>query len=245
MLVAVVQTLNAAGDDDPTCSLLDESGTISGMIHSDVMVEHGARIQPGTVLVLSNVAILITIRKHYVNITRKNIAAIYWSSVGTTKGKGGPGPGVFSKIVYKLTPEDVMNSFSQINREEAQALRRAKELERQAVLEASGGQMQEYANTGAQNPHQISRPPRMQVSQPQFRQPVPGPSNPYRANTSAPRPTVIQNIPPRQHPPVIRSYSEATSHQERLIQNPGTPLAQSESNDLLDDLDEESLFGDF
>ena len=67
-----------------------------------------------------------------------------------------------------------MNSFSQINREEAQALRRAKELERQAVLEASGGQMQEYANTGAQNPHQISRPPRMQVSQPQFRQPVPG-----------------------------------------------------------------------
>ena len=70
-----------------------------------------------------------------------------------------------------------MNSFSQINREEAQAVRRAKELERQAVLEASGGQIhqQEYAaNTGANNFNQISRPPRMQVSQPQFRQPVPG-----------------------------------------------------------------------
>jgi len=247
MLVAVVQTLNAAGDDDPTCSLLDESGTISGMIHSDVMVEHGSRIQPGTVLVLSNVAILITIRKHYVNITRKNIAAIYWSSVGTTKGKGGPGPGVFSKIVYKLTPEDVMNSFSQINREEAQAVRRAKELERQAVLEASGGQIhqQEYANTGAHNFNQVSRPPRMQVSQPQFRQPVPGPSNQYRANTSAPRPTVIQNIPQRQHPPVITNNSEATSHQGRPNLSPGTALAQSENNDLLDDLDEESLFGDF
>ena len=70
-----------------------------------------------------------------------------------------------------------MNSFSQINREEAQAVRRAKELERQAVLEASRGQIhqQEYAaNTGANNFNQISRPPRMQVSQPQFRQPVPG-----------------------------------------------------------------------
>ena len=52
-----------------------------------------------SVLVLSNVAILITIRKHYVNITRKNIAAIYWSSVGTTKGKGGPGPGIFNSLL--------------------------------------------------------------------------------------------------------------------------------------------------
>ena len=71
-----------------------------------------------------------------------------------------------------------MNSFSQINREEAQAVRRAKELERQAVLEASGGQIHQQqecaANTGANNFNQISPPPRMQVSQPQFRQPVPG-----------------------------------------------------------------------
>jgi len=263
MLVAVIQTLDLSSTD-PTCQLLDQSGSIAGMIHSDVMVQFGSRIQPGSVLVLSNVAILMMVRNHYVNITMKNIAAVYWAKDVATDGQaavsGAASAGVFSEIVFRLTDGDVMEAQRQLNREEAQAVKRAKELERQAVAQATAVGHQAVAGPGG-----AVNIPRMQTPLPPFRPPTSGPRTPVRPVIQPPHHSVGgRNIRPQ-----MSNNSNSRSvqqHQHQVNQRPLAAAAatsrnqvgaavecrssvngqsSSESNELLDGLDEESLFGDF
>ena len=233
MLVAVVQTLDLKGDD-PTCQLMDESGTIAGMIHGDVMSEHGSRIQPGSVIVLSNVAVLIgSLRKHYVNITRKNVASLYWNKTSSETGQ----TSVHSRVAFGLTDEDVMANFAQINREEAQALKRAKELERQAVAAAE-------ASAAAASP---SVPPRMHTPQPPpFRAPS-FKSPPTSQAVMQPRVSNPQLQATNKPPPVINPQPSANVIQSNTATaSTSSVTSGGESSDLLlDGLDEESLFGDF
>ncbi|CAB4059828.1 CAMK1 [Lepeophtheirus salmonis] len=73
------QSLPGSTAPDPTCSLVDPSGSINGMIHRAVMEKYRVHLSIGSILVLRNVAVLMTLRNHYVNVTLNNLLSIYQS----------------------------------------------------------------------------------------------------------------------------------------------------------------------
>ncbi|XP_040579649.1 uncharacterized protein [Lepeophtheirus salmonis] len=78
ILFVVIKSIDTAAPD-PTCSLVDPSGSINGMIHRAVMEKYRVHLSIGSILVLRNVAVLMTLRNHYVNVTLNNLLSIYQS----------------------------------------------------------------------------------------------------------------------------------------------------------------------
>merc|ERR1719186_62017 len=62
---------------DPMVMLMDMEGKVEGSMHREVVDQFGKDIAVGTVLLLHKVAVLVTARTEYVNITINNLVAIY------------------------------------------------------------------------------------------------------------------------------------------------------------------------
>ena len=62
------------------------------------MEEYGPYMLPGTVLVLKNIPVIMTVRHHYMALTVNNLVAMY-------KPKGLHQTGIWAKEVCKLTKE--------------------------------------------------------------------------------------------------------------------------------------------
>jgi len=65
---------------DPMVMLVDVEGKVEGSMHRDVIEQFGKEVRVGSVLVLQRVAVLVTARKEYVNITLNNLVSIYTKS---------------------------------------------------------------------------------------------------------------------------------------------------------------------
>lgn len=78
-LLHVIITSIDRTNQDRTCEFLDRSGTIKGTIYKQVFKAYGALIRVGTVLVLKSVSVLMSKWNHYVNVSDKQLVAIYWS----------------------------------------------------------------------------------------------------------------------------------------------------------------------
>ena len=86
-------------------------------------LQYGSRIQPGTVLVLRNMAILSTSRNVYVNVTMANMIALYWITPSRDNGLC-INPSIFGKRICRVTKEDILRDAKQMEEEaraEAQA----------------------------------------------------------------------------------------------------------------------------
>ena len=59
IFLCAIQSLDH-GSLDPSCTLVDKEGEVEGIIHREVMEQHVNTIQSGTVLLLSNVVVLLT-----------------------------------------------------------------------------------------------------------------------------------------------------------------------------------------
>eukprot|EP00096_Caligus_rogercresseyi_P006400 TRINITY_DN2280_c0_g1_i5.p1 TRINITY_DN2280_c0_g1~~TRINITY_DN2280_c0_g1_i5.p1 ORF type:complete len:309 (-),score=79.19 TRINITY_DN2280_c0_g1_i5:59-985(-) len=92
ILFVVLRSIDPSSPD-PSCVLSDPSGSINGMIHRDVMEQYRSHLSSGSVLALRNVAILMTLRNHYVNVTLNNLLSLYSASVNPHRlliSKGSP-----------------------------------------------------------------------------------------------------------------------------------------------------------
>lgn len=65
---------------DPIVVLADTYGRVEGSMHRDVVEQFGKDVRLGSVLVLQGVAVLMTARTEYVNITLNNLLSIYSNS---------------------------------------------------------------------------------------------------------------------------------------------------------------------
>ncbi len=123
-LFCVIRSLDLSSLD-PKCELEDRSGVVAGMIHRDVVENHGACIAPGTVLVIKDLQVrkglrcekratfrergflpsqvIMSLRSQHVIVTMSNLATMYRSNAGS----GGPGPGLYTENVHRLTKEDL------------------------------------------------------------------------------------------------------------------------------------------
>ena len=57
--------------------LVDREGRVEGSMHREVLDQFGKEARLGSVLVLQRVAVLVTARREYVNITLNNLVSIY------------------------------------------------------------------------------------------------------------------------------------------------------------------------
>merc|ERR1719367_693794 len=120
LLIGVVKWINlVTGHQDPTCQLIDNTGCIYGQLSGEIMEQYGSRIQPGTVLVLRNMAILSTSRNVYVNITLTNIIALYWIRPSRENGLCTT-PNIFGKRICRVTKDDILKD-AKLMEEEAKA----------------------------------------------------------------------------------------------------------------------------
>jgi len=62
---------------DPGCILLDKQGEVAGSMLRQVLENYGSYIQPGSVVALKDVTVLVTSKTEYVIITLENIVSIY------------------------------------------------------------------------------------------------------------------------------------------------------------------------
>ena len=70
----------------PPCKLVDQHGQVSGVLHKDVLENYGDVVQVNSVLLLKNIAVIVTARKQYVNISCDNLVAVYKDSEVTQVG---------------------------------------------------------------------------------------------------------------------------------------------------------------
>merc|ERR1719234_1680410 len=71
---------------NPPCKLVDQHGQVSGILHKDVLENYGDVVQVNSVLLLRKVAVIVTARKQYVNISCDNLVAVYKDSEVTQVG---------------------------------------------------------------------------------------------------------------------------------------------------------------
>ena len=62
---------------DPVVVLADKSGTIDGNLHRDIPELYGKDVRVGSVILVTRVAVLKTVKAEYLNITLNNLASIY------------------------------------------------------------------------------------------------------------------------------------------------------------------------
>ena len=68
---------------DPKVYLEDCYGTVEGGVHREVIDQFGLEFRPGSVIVLQNVSVIISIRGQYLNITLNNLVSIYSKNITT------------------------------------------------------------------------------------------------------------------------------------------------------------------
>lgn len=68
---------------DPKVYLGDCYGTVEGGVHREVLDQFGLEFRPGSVIVLQNVSVIISIKGQYLNITSNNLVSIYSKNITT------------------------------------------------------------------------------------------------------------------------------------------------------------------
>ena len=79
VLLCLVKSLELECSNPP-CKLVDQQGQVSGILHKDVLENYGDVVQVNSVLLLRKVAVIVTARKQYVNISCDNLVAVYKDS---------------------------------------------------------------------------------------------------------------------------------------------------------------------
>jgi hypothetical protein len=80
------------------------------MIHRDIIETYGAQIRPGTGLVLKNLAIIVSRKVPYVNITVNNLVTMFCQNSSNSFG-------VTATRVHRVTRQDLDRLSAQIERE--------------------------------------------------------------------------------------------------------------------------------
>jgi len=212
---------------DPLVMLMDREGKVEGSMHRDVVEQLGKEVRVGSVLVLQRVAVLVTARVEYVNITLNNLVSIY------TKTN--------VRHVKRVSKEDMMAVARELDRVREQQMRSMLGGETQSSPSPPPQSLPPAWSTPQMRPQATSRLPLSPMHMPPPNQPAFSQSNSPQApppqavpskftfKSHPPQPTPIATFPPL--PSQTTSYSQAQS--QHLVAS------------LLSDLDTSDIWSDF
>ncbi|XP_060600876.1 uncharacterized protein LOC132754276 [Ruditapes philippinarum] len=85
LIFGIIESIESHGSE-ASVTIRDRSGRMQGTIHHDLLKDHEADLQAGTVLVLKQVSIIsLSNRNHYLNITPSNVVMLYRGGEGSLR----------------------------------------------------------------------------------------------------------------------------------------------------------------
>ena len=206
---------------DPLVMLVDRDGKVEGSMHRDVVEQLGKEVRVGSVLVLQSVAVLVTARKEYVNITLNNLVSIY------TKTS--------VKHVKRVSKEDMLVVARELDRVREQQMRSIMGGDSQPSPSPPPQSLPPAWSTPQMRPMVTARAPLSPMNRPSLNQPSFQPFSPQQPTIPPPS----NNFTFKSHNPRLPSYPPPNS------QIPSQAQSQVLVNSLMSDLDTSDIFSDF
>ena len=175
VLVCVLAELDAKFDD-PRVELRDRSGSLAAMVSKGVMDAHAGSLVPGSILVLREVHVMMSLVDHFVLITNENLVTIYRPTEA----------GFEVENVCKVTRLDLeLAAKLQVAKEKRLCSRRKAQQATESSPEMAGGPGRNMARVSGSAVSGLAANPRMMAS------------TPVRANPgiASPNPGATNDIP--------------------------------------------------
>ena len=203
---------------DPLVMLVDREGRVEGSMHRDVVDQFGKEVRVGSVLVLQRVAVLVTARREYVNITLNNLVSIY------TKAS--------VKHVKRVSKEDMLVVARELDRVREQQMRSILGGDSQPSPSPPPPSLPPAWSTPQMRPLVTPRAPLSPIQRPTLNQPI-FQSNSPQTPTLHPLPPPPNKFTFKSHPPHPTSQLPSQAQSQHLVAS------------LLSDLDTSDIWSDF
>jgi len=204
---------------DPLVMLVDREGKVEGSMHRDVVDQFGKEVRVGSVLVLQRVAVLVTARREYVNITLNNLVSIY------TKTN--------VKHVKRVSKEDMLVVARELDRVREQQMRSILGGDSQPSPSPPPPSLPPAWSTPQMRPLVTPRAPLSPVQRPTHNRPIFQSNSPHTPPSLPPPPPPPNKFTFKSHPPPLPSQLPSQAQSQHLVAS------------LLSDLDTSDIFSDF